>query len=281
MSDEFKKSDVEILVATMNRSNLDFLIPMFPFADFADFNILVINQTSHGQIASSDFANVRIINSFERGLSKSRNLALENALGKILLIADDDVVYKKDFDQNVIYAYNSNKNASMICFETETFEDEPVRKYKSNYFWMKKADFLWVLSIEISFKRNDLLSNGVFFNEHFGLGAKFQDAESMYFLRSANFKGLKILFAPKFIVKHQKYSSSDDINSERWLYAKGAGFYKRYKGLSYFLIFKVVFFLLRKSYISINQANEKIKIGLKGIKDYKKLIREGSENFYD
>ena len=47
--------------------------------------------------ASSDFENIRVINSFEIGLSKSRNLAIKNALGDICIIADDDIEYVEDF----------------------------------------------------------------------------------------------------------------------------------------------------------------------------------------
>ena len=82
----------------MNRDNLDFLIPMFPSANFADFTILIVNQTTEKKLMNSDFPNLKVINSFEKGLSKSRNLALKNATKKILLIADDDVIYLPDFE---------------------------------------------------------------------------------------------------------------------------------------------------------------------------------------
>ena len=95
---EFKKEDVEIVIATMNRNSLDFLIPMFPFCHFSEFSILIINQTEENNLLTSEFPSVRVINSFERGLSKSRNLGLENAKGNIILISDDDEIFKKDFD---------------------------------------------------------------------------------------------------------------------------------------------------------------------------------------
>jgi hypothetical protein len=64
----------------MNRNSLDFLIPMFPSRKFFEFNILIVNQTTENQLLNSEFPTVRIINSFEKGLSKSRNLALKNAI---------------------------------------------------------------------------------------------------------------------------------------------------------------------------------------------------------
>jgi glycosyltransferase involved in cell wall biosynthesis len=54
----------------------------------------------------SDFPSVRVVNSFEKGLSKSRNLGLLNAHGKIVLLADDDEVFKgfEKSKQNIIIA---------------------------------------------------------------------------------------------------------------------------------------------------------------------------------
>ena len=60
----------------MNRDNPDFLLPMFPFAHFSDFNILIVNQTVPGKELASGYPNVRVLNVFERGLSRSRNLAM-------------------------------------------------------------------------------------------------------------------------------------------------------------------------------------------------------------
>ncbi|MFC6097750.1 glycosyltransferase [Flavobacterium qiangtangense] len=281
MADEFKKTDLEILVSTMNRSNLDFLIPMFPFASFSDFNILIVNQTSEKKNLVSEFSNVKVINSFKKGLSSSRNIALKNATGKILLIADDDVIYFPDFDQKIIDSFHQNKEASVICFQTKTTENKPYSNYKNENLLMNKKQVFWVLSIEIALKSDEIKKKNVVFNEYFGLGAKFEDSESLFFLRRVIHNNLKVLFVPKYIVKHKKYSSSDELNSDRWLYARGANLYKRFQKFSYFFLFKLVFFLLRKKFISFTEIRHKTKVGLKGIQDYKALLKSKSENLYE
>ncbi|WP_296151794.1 glycosyltransferase family A protein, partial [uncultured Flavobacterium sp.] len=213
MADEFKKSDLEILVATMDRSNLDFLIPMFPFAHFSEFSILVVNQTTAENLIISDYENVRVINSYEKGLSKSRNLALKNTEAKVALIADDDVVFLPGFDSKILEAHRRNKDYSIICFQTLTNKNLPYISYRKEQFWMKEKDFRDVLSIELTFKHEDLQKKNIIFNEYFGLGAKFQDAESLFFLRRANYNQLKVLFCPENIVIHEAFSSSDDVAS--------------------------------------------------------------------
>lgn len=112
----FTETDVEILISTMNQNSLDFLVPMFPFLHFSNLQILIVNQTQTGKELLSIYPNVRIINSFEKGLTKSRNLALENAAGKILIIADDDVVYQQGFVAKIINAYNQFPHAATINF---------------------------------------------------------------------------------------------------------------------------------------------------------------------
>jgi glycosyltransferase involved in cell wall biosynthesis len=281
LADEFKKSDLEILVSTMNRSNLDFLIPMFPSGAFSGLNILVVNQISENLVLESDFPNVKVINSFEKGISKSRNLAITNATGKILLIADDDVTYLGDFDQKIIDSFNQNQKASVICFQTKTTNNEPFSNYKKEVFWMNKKQVYWVLSIEIAVKGEIFEKEKIRFNENFGLGAQFQDSESLFFLRKVIHSNLNVLFSPKDIVIHREKSSSDDVTSDRWLYAKGASLYKRFKTASYLFLFKLIFFLLRKKFISFSEIWHKTTIGLKGIRDYKILLESNSEQLYD
>lgn len=280
MSEEFKKSDLEILVSTMNRNNLDFLVPMFPFGNFSDFKILIVNQTTEDLLLKSDFPNIRVVNSFEKGLSKSRNLALKNATGKIVLIADDDVQYIENFDENIADAFNKNGKASVICFQTITPEKKPFSTYKNEKFIMNRKNVFWVLSIEMAIKKEDIILKEIEFNEHFGLGAKFEDSESLFFLRRAIYIGLQVLFYPKYIVQHEKKSSSDEISSERWLYAKGASLYKRYQGFSYLWMLKIILFLWRKNVMPFNKVGSKMKVGIKGIEDYKILVKNNLEHYF-
>ena len=62
--------------------------------------------------------NVYWIDTLDRGLSKSRNLAIKNAIGDICLIADDDVVLEKDFHESILSSYESLSDADLISFKT-------------------------------------------------------------------------------------------------------------------------------------------------------------------
>lgn len=200
MTNEFKNQSLEILVSTMNRNSLDFLIPMFPFCHFSKFLILVINQTDGNNLLFSDFPSVRVINSLERGLSKSRNLALKNARGKILLIADDDLIYREDFDSKIIQAHNQYIGKAIISFCIENSNGSLFKKYLPN---AKKnlslLELFNVLSVEISINKSILNKTGVRFDENFGLGSIFEMGEEAVFLSDIKNKKQQIAFVPVVI----------------------------------------------------------------------------------
>ena len=156
---------LEILISTMNRTSLDFLETMFPFETIEELNILVINQTIQGSELKSKFANLRVINSYEKGLSKSRNLAIDNAIGDICLIADDDIVYVKGFQEVIKTAFEKYKNTSLIKFKIETFKGNVYKTYPKKSQWLNTySDINPISSIEIAFIRYDITSNKIRFN---------------------------------------------------------------------------------------------------------------------
>ena len=65
------KTRLEVLISTMNRNSLEFLDAMFIHNDKSEFQILIVNQTQEGKVLKSDQFNIRVINSFEKGLSRS------------------------------------------------------------------------------------------------------------------------------------------------------------------------------------------------------------------
>ncbi len=266
-----RELQLEVLVSTQNRNNLDFLHNMFNNNSIEEHNILIVNQTSEPNLLKSDYTNVRVINSFEKGLSKSRNLAIENANADICLIADDDVVFEPDFSQIILDAYISNQDADILTFQTLTTHNEAYSKYPKSTTRLKP--FLKkVLSIEVTFKRASIISHSSRFNENFGLGGHFEDSETYLFLRQAILNNnLKAYFVPRFIVKHQPTSSSDDVASDRFIYARSALNYKLYGRFSYLYILKLLFSLARKGKLKFSQIGKKFKIAKQGINHFKKL----------
>ncbi len=272
MTAVYTENDLEILIATKDRDNLDFLSFMFLFKHFSNFNILIINQ-SQKKIITSSFETVRIINVDEKGLSRSRNLAIKNATKKICLIADDDVVYLETFTRDIINAFNNNQNASIITFNHQRLgENETYNSSKTKYLHSKMS-IEKVCSIEIAFKLSVIKDNNLFFDENFGLGSYFEIAEEFLFLLEAIKSKLYAMFCPFVIVSHPLISSGNNQGSDKIVFARAALFYKTKTNLAYIWLLKYVFFLVRNNYIDWNECIGKYKMGLLGIQKYKELVK--------
>ena len=82
---------IEFIVSTMNRTDLSFIDKMFVNIDVAKVRILAVNQCTTIPVPInnlSDRQNIRVISIDQKGLSRSRNVALENATGELCVLAD-------------------------------------------------------------------------------------------------------------------------------------------------------------------------------------------------
>ncbi|MFV5702763.1 glycosyltransferase family 2 protein [Flavobacterium sp. XS2P12] len=274
MIKEFKKGDLEIVMATMNRDSFDFLIPIFPFCHFSEFSILIINQTSESKLLVSEFPSIRVVNSFEKGLSKSRNLGLQNAKGKIILIADDDEVFKEDFESNILEAHNNYPEVASICFAIEDSNGSLFKKYPSQTkLQLNNLDIFNILSIEISLKKTALNQLNSKFDTNFGLGSSFMMGEEAIFLSDLKKQKQSIIIVPKVIASHPEVSTDDKLNFKQRYYVRGA-FLTRVSNDSYFKgVFMKLFFDIKQNKIKINQVFAALKSANKGKEDFLQITK--------
>jgi len=265
---------IEILVATIHRASLDFLWGMFAHNNHADFKILIINQTTPDALLVSEFVHIKVINCYEFGVAKSRNLALAHATAPICLMADDDIIYQANLKKTILEAHLKYPNAAMLSFEAVDENYRPYTNYGPEGLHNKaslRKIFTWV----ISFKRELYINAQVYYNAHFGFGAAFQGGEEYVFLRNAYAKELKMVHVAKTIVQHSYLSSGRLMGSDAAVFSKAALQYRFLGNLSYFWVPKYIFFLWRMDYIAANAIFKKFKLGLKGIQVYKKLVESG------
>ena len=263
----YQETDIEILIATMNKDSLDFLVAMFPFSHFSKFSILIINQTQNEKLLISDYPNIRVINSFEKGLSKSRNLALENAVKKILVFADDDVVYQNDFVSKIIAAYNKFQHAIVINFCAINQKGTFLKKYPTDSKkQLNTFDVFNVASIEMTINKEMLDSIGIQFDENFGLGASFEMGEEAVFLFDLKKKNQQIAFENQIIVAHETLTSSDKKGMNERYYIYGAVFTRVLNNKYAYLLFAKMFFDLKQNKIKLSSLYKALKSAKQGRK---------------
>ncbi|WP_310379234.1 glycosyltransferase family A protein [Flavobacterium sp.] len=269
----YKETDIEILIATMNKDSLDFLVGMFPFSHFSEFSILIINQTTSETLLISDYPNIRVINSSEKGLSKSRNLALENAVKKILVIADDDVVYQNDFVSKIIAAYNKFQHATAINFCAINQNGTFLKKYPTDSKkQLNTFDVFNVGSIEMTINKERLDSIGIRFDENFGLGASFEMGEEAVFLFDLENKKQQISYENQILVKHNGLTTSDKKGMNERYYIHGAVLTRVLKKNYTYWLFLKLFFDLKQNKIKLSAIFKALNSAKKGRKIMESIL---------
>ncbi len=265
----------EILLSTMYRTDLGFLDTIFKYNPLSNYNVLIINQTEPNKLLKSKDPNIRVFNSFERGTSASRNLAIKNAKGDICLFADDDTTFKPNFNQIIISAFKQYTEAYLLSFETVSQEGIPHLEYPKKGLHNKKT-LKTVHMTGMAIRREKLVAANIFFNAYFSLGGLFSGGTEYIFLRDAYAKNLKAYHISKAIVEHDEVSSGKAIACDRVLHTNSARinhFHGSIKSRLY--LFKYLFFLIRKKMITFSEIKQKYCVGLKGITDYEDLLKKG------
>jgi len=249
----------QFLISTVNNKFLN--------SNKKNESYLIINQLLDKTLNKVDENN--ICSYYEKGLSKSRNRAIENAKAEICLISDDDVVFKQDIAQIILNVFEENPDADIITFQIETPDGKKFKDYGTAQFWHNMRTLMKVSSIEIAFRKKSIINNNIKFDESFGLGTEFPTGEEIIFLSDAIKKGLKILYIPIPIVIHPFESSGKNYDNLNLIQAKGAMFYRIFGNLSYIIS---IIFALKKYKLSKYSFLKFTNLILKGILKYKRLI---------
>jgi len=133
-----KNISLEILISTKGRDSLDFLRNIFVNNNSHSNSVLIINQTENSNFSCPSTGKIKLINKNEIGLSKSRNLAIHSSTADICLVADDDIVYVKDFDKIILNAFSNNPNADIITFMMKDFDGKLFKQYPKKKLHDKK-----------------------------------------------------------------------------------------------------------------------------------------------
>ena len=205
------KDALSILISTMNRTSLDFLYLMFPDHQPDDLNILIINQTRREPLETNE-ENIKVINTDEFGLSKSRNLALDQCQTRYALLADDDVVYGKDLIGRIENAYQAFPDAALIGFKLQRPDGSDHKQYPLSDQALKITGNKYMLSsAEISLDMERIRKHQLKFCTYFGLGSSiFNSCEETLFLRSLLKRKEKAFFVNETIGTHKDASTGHD-----------------------------------------------------------------------
>ena len=264
---------IETLISTMNKKDNYEILDLIHRMNVKT-NVVVVNQNckmDNIEYIDEDDKKVKIINSHEKGLSKSRNQLLYNANADIGIIADDDLTYLSEYQKKIKESFEKNPAADIICFKVYK-GDKPFKKYSSI---KENINFLSALSkssVEIAFRIKSIVNNNIKFDENFGSGAKeYISGEENIFLSDCLKMGLKIIYEPVFIARLNIGDSSwfKGFNKQYFL-TKGAVYERINAKLStvFILLFAIKKYKVYKDKMTILDA---VKYMNEGKKEYREM----------
>lgn len=233
-------------------------------------NCVIINQCNENSkeiITIENNKNCLWINTLERGLSRSRNMAISNAKAGICLIADDDEIFVNDIESLILEAYKKIPQADIIVFDIKNYR----KNIRNKIFKFKRLQLLRVSSVQITFKKNSIKENNIKFDVKLGAGTGNGAGEENKFLLEAYDKGLQIYHYPVNIARLIKNNESTWFKGydEDYFYKRGVS--TRYILGAWVSCVYAVYFLIFKHNLYKNNIKflKALKIIFKGIFDNK------------
>lgn len=165
-------------------------------------NVVVVNQCDEEKIEEWDFTNTagkkshaKFISTKERGLSRSRNMAIRNAIGDICVLSDDDEELVDGYETVIANAYKAHPEADLVTFAFER-EDKQFSNIPQKHTF---KSLLKTSSVEITFLLNSINDKNILFDEKMGSGTGNGAGEENMFMFTCKRKGLKMRYEPTII----------------------------------------------------------------------------------
>ncbi len=266
--------NLEVLISTMNLKDENENLKLIKRMNIKTKS-LTINQITNKEIQNFEKREGQneVISKKEKGLSKSRNLAVQEAKAEICIFADNDIVYENNYEKIIKEAYNKYKDTDIICFWIES--NNSTRKIKKMCTSkIGKLRVMRICSLQITFKRKRIIENNIKFDENFGAGIHYDRGEETIFLKECIDKGLKIRFVNKKIANvNQQQSVWFNGYNKTFFKKQGAVFYRISNRFYKLLIFQ---YAIRKYKLYRKKVKmiDTIKYMNIGVKEYGKRLNK-------
>lgn len=256
---------IEVIVSTINNelNSLDLSLTEYN-------NITVINQTPNllnNKIEESIINGVKWIDIDQRGLSKSRNCAINISTSEYIYLADDDIILNSKFNLIVKEAFKKYPQADIIAFQVKGIDKEfkkyPLKEFKINY-----RNSMKISSVQLVMKASFIKKKNLKYDELFGTGSRYAMGEENIFLLDALKKNAKIIYIPKEISRVYIGDSSWFKGfTEEYFFDRGASYWRMFGIFSPLVV--LLFCWKKKELFKDNISFVSAFItSLKGIKDY-------------
>lgn len=182
---------------------------------------VVINQCDREEVRAyaTENGRVRFVSTTQRGLTRSRNMAISQSSADVCLLCDDDEVFVEGYEEKILAAYEKLPQADVVIFK---MVNRPC-PFGDGVRQLRFPQTMHVASWQISFRRESLLGSGVRFDELLGAGSGNGAEEELKFLLDCQRAGLQIWYAPVEIASVAQQESTWFAGfNEKFFYDRGA-----------------------------------------------------------
>ncbi|MCQ2310227.1 MAG: glycosyltransferase [Paludibacteraceae bacterium] len=239
---------------------------------------VIINQCDKNSQEDIPWNNhkIRFISSTERGLSRSRNKAIQNATADICMLSDDDEIFTPTYSELITTAYEDYPDADVILFQVAN----SGKTYSKKPFKVGYLQSLCFASWNITFRRQSIVENNLHFDEMMGSGTGNGSGEEICFLFDCLHAGLKLQYVPITIARIENKGESQWFHGFDALYFRNRGWATaRYLGKMGALFYGLYFVIAKRNMfvhnISIIKAYNEI---IKGIFEHREKDVLGKQN---
>lgn len=191
-------------------------------------DVVVVNQCDIDSRVSFTFTNkkgkeckVLFINTTERGLSRSRNMALDNSWGDVCVFCDDDEVFEDEYEDIINKQFEEKSFFDIIAFKL-IYDRKSFGEKEQQY---NKFSITRVSSAQVAFRRLRVINTGIRFDPMLGSGSGNGGGEENKFLFQLLSKGLKAIYVPQLMAEVKSDSESQWFNgyTDKYILDEGWG----------------------------------------------------------
>jgi glycosyltransferase involved in cell wall biosynthesis len=231
--------EISIIIPTIKPIlNLRELIKIILDTNKTKIEIIIVHQGVKGKENIFKDKRVKQINIYKKSLSYAKNVGIKSSKYKIITFIDDDVLINNNYLLSGAKIILKNKNISLLFGSIYTNDKQKLSLNLLNKdAYIDYSNFLTCIASSMWINNKKYILKKKFFDNNFGLGAKYGSGEETDYVLNALLEDRKILFTPNLKVFHP----TDIKSSKEYMkYAIGNGaVYKKFlrRNLLFFKIF--------------------------------------------
>lgn len=192
-------------------SELERLLSSLVDQTHQEIEIILISQDNHEDVDEiikrvNGHLVINHVQLDRKGLSIARNSAIPYINGQVVTFSDDDCWYPTDSFEKVNRYFSNHPSTDVACYQIfDPTSNEYYKNYSAeDHTSLKFMQLFQRSSIEIFLSMKNISKDDIYFNEVFGLGAKYPSGEENILLTGLFKKGFRIAYQSDIAVYHAK-----------------------------------------------------------------------------